>query len=101
MEKFKSIKVPEGKVIVPLDYDQLQELMCNCAMLAIENYRKEAMKSSEQKWLSSTETAKVFGRSLSTINRWKKSGYLTARTLGGKDYFSVKEVNELAIKVAS
>ena len=101
MNNLKNIRVPDGKIIVPLDYDQLQELMCNCAMLAIDYYRKEAMKVTEQKWLSSTEAAKVFGRSMSTINRWKKSGYLTARTLGGKDYFSTEEVNQLAIKMAS
>ena len=69
--------------------------------MGFSNYRKEAMKVTEQKWLSSTEVAKVFGRSTSTINRWKKSGYLTARTLGGKDYFSTEEVNQLAIKMAS
>ena len=100
MSNLQNIRIPEGKVIVPMDLSQLRSLMCECAMLAIETYRKEEKKVSEQKWMSSTEAAKMFGCSLSTINRWKKSGYLTARTLGGKDYFSLEELTNLAISAA-
>lgn len=101
MSNFQNIRVAEGKVIVPMDYNQLKELMCECAALAIENYRKEAQGVKEQKWVSATEAAKIFGCSSSTINRWKHSGYLTARTLGGKDFFSMEEITNLQIKTAS
>lgn len=100
MTNFKQVKIEEGKVIVPIDLNQLRALMCECAMLAIENYRKEEKKVSEQKWVSSTEAAKMFGCSLSTINRWKHSGYITARNLGGKDFFSKEELTKLAISAA-
>ena len=50
---------------------------------------KEAAK---KEWISSRETAEIFHKSISTINRWKHSGYLTARTIGGMDYYSKKEI---------
>lgn len=100
MQKYQNVKVAEGKVIVPMDLDQLKALMCECAMLAIENYRKEEKKVTERKWVSSTEAAKMFGCSLSTINRWKHSGYITAKTLGGRDFFSVDDLTKLAISAA-
>ena len=53
----------------------------------------EVEKEAEKKeWISSRETAKIFHKSISTINRWKHSGYLTARTVGGMDYYSKKEI---------
>ena len=54
----------------------------------------EANKVKEkQEWYNSREVAKIFKKSVSTINRWKHSGYLTARTVGGMDYYSKKEIN--------
>ena len=53
----------------------------------------EAVKVKEkQEWYNSKETAKIFNKSTSTINRWKHNGYLTARTIGGMDYYSKKEI---------
>ena len=47
----------------------------------------------QQEWYNSRETAKIFNKSISTINRWKHSGLLTAKTIGGMDYYSKKEIN--------
>jgi hypothetical protein len=53
----------------------------------------EVEKEAEKKeWISSRDTAKMLNKSISTINRWKHSGYLTARTIGGMDYYSRKEI---------
>ena len=55
----------------------------------------EAQKEMEkQEWYNSRDTAKMFNKSISTINRWKHSGYLTARTIGGMDYYSKKEIEQ-------
>ena len=55
----------------------------------------EVEKEAEKKeWISSRDTAKMFNKSISTINRWKHSGYLTARTIGGMDYYSKKEIEQ-------
>ena len=60
----------------------------------------EAEKVKEnQEWYNSRETAKILKKSISTINRWKHSGYLTAKTIGGMDYYSKKEI-ELKMGVA-
>ena len=54
----------------------------------------EANKVKEkQEWYNSREVAKIFKKSISTINRWKHSGLLTAKTIGGMDYYSKKEIN--------
>ena len=53
----------------------------------------EANKVKEkQEWYSSRETAQIFNKSISTINRWKHSGYLPARTNGGRDYYAKMEI---------
>ena len=55
----------------------------------------EAQKEMEkQEWYSTKDTAKMFNKSISTINRWKHSGFLTARTIGGMDYYSKKEIEQ-------
>ena len=55
----------------------------------------EAQKEMEkQEWYNSRDTAKMFNKSISPINRWKHSGYLTARTIGGMDYNSKKEIEQ-------
>ena len=55
----------------------------------------EAQKEMEkQEWYNSRDTAKMFNKSISTINRWKHSGFLTARTIGGMDYYSKKEIEQ-------
>ena len=46
----------------------------------------------KQEWYSTRETAKIFNKSVSTINRWKNSGYLLAKTIGGRDYYAKKEI---------
>ena len=58
----------------------------------------EANKVKEkQEWYNSRETANIFRKSISTINRWKHSGFLTAKTIGGMDYYNKKEI-ELKMK---
>ena len=53
----------------------------------------EANKEREkQEWYNSKDVAEIFKKSISTINRWKHSGYLTAKTIGGMDYYSKKEI---------
>lgn len=53
----------------------------------------EAEKAKEkQEWYSTKETAKIFNKSISTINRWKNDGYLPAKTIGGRDYYAKKDI---------
>ena len=84
-----------------LDESNLSITMKMADLKALFNYWEderakklaEAEKVREkQEWYDSRETAKIFIKSVSTINRWKQSGYLTAKTIGGRDYYSKKEI---------
>ena len=56
----------------------------------------EAEKAKErQEWYSTSDTAKMFNKSVSTINRWKHTGYLTAKSIGGRDYYAKKDIQLL------
>ena len=56
----------------------------------------EAEKAKEkQEWYSTSDTAKMFNKSISTINRWKHTGYLTAKSIGGRDYYAKKDIQLL------
>lgn len=98
MMNLQNLKTSEGKVIIPLGFEELQMLMCDCVRTTIESYNKEQKQKSEQKYVSAVEAAKMFGCNPSTINRWKHSGYLTPHPIGGKDYYSVQEIDDLKLK---
>lgn len=98
MSLLNHLNTSEGKIIVPMGFEDLQKLMCDCVRTTIESYNKEQKQKSEQKYVSAVEAAKMFGCNPSTINRWKHSGYLTAHPIGGKDYYSVQEIDDLKLK---
>lgn len=81
-------------VSVSLTYDDLQRLMKECVATTMREMQEVQKKIEQQKWFSTSETAKMFGVNVSTINRWKHSGYLNPRTVGGRDFFSVEEINQ-------
>jgi len=91
----KSFILDEKNVSVTMNYDDLQRLMKECVTTTIKEYDTEKKKVENQKWFSTTDTAQMFGVHISTINRWKHSGYLTAKTIGGRDFFSIQEINHL------
>ena len=66
---------------------------CSCFAGCCEDSNVYIERENEKKeWYDSRQTAKIFNKSISTINRWKHSGYLTARTIGGMDYYSKREI---------
>ena len=88
----KSINIEEKNLSITVKMEDLKVLFFSWQ----DEWAKklaEAQKVNEKKeWYTSRETANIFKKSISTINRWKKSGYLTARTIGGQDYYSRKEI---------
>lgn len=82
-------------VSVSMTYDDLQRMMKECITTTMKEMQNEQKKMENQKWFDTTHTAQKFGVHVSTINRWKHSGYLTARTIGGRDFFSIDEINHL------
>ena len=88
----KILNLDESNLSITMKMADLKALFFYCEdewakKLAEANKVKEM-----QEWYNSRETAKIFKKSISTINRWKRSGYLTARTVGGMDYYSKKEI---------
>ena len=88
----KSINIEEKNLSITVKMEDLKVLFFSWQ----DEWAKklaEAQKVNEKKeWYTSRETANIFKKSISTINRWKKSGYLTARTIGDQDYYYRKEI---------
>ena len=91
----QTINFNDKNVSVTMTYEDLQRMMKECVTTTMREVRNEQKKMEDQKWFDSTQTAKMFGVHVSTICRWKQSGYLTPRTIGGRDFFSREEITHL------
>lgn len=89
----KNLNFNDRNVSVTLPYEDLLRIMNECVTTTMKEYDQERKKMEDQKWFDTSHTAQMFGVHVSTINRWKHSGYLTPRTIGGRDFFSVEEIN--------
>lgn len=90
-----SINFNDRNVTVSMTYQELQALMRECVDYTMKTYSKEFDRLQEKKMLSAKEAAQYVGRNVSTIHRWKVSGYLHARSVGGRDYFYMDEIKDL------
>ena len=88
----KTITFDEKNVSVTMNYQDLQRMLKETVVTTMREVNNEKKKMEDQKWFDSTQTAKMFGVHVSTICRWKHSGYLTSRTIGGRDFFSREEI---------
>lgn len=84
----------DKNVSVTIPYQDLQRMMEECVTTTMKKVEVERKKMENQKWFDTTHTAQMFGVNVCTINRWKHSGYLTARTVGGRDFFHIDEINQ-------
>ena len=91
----KSITFDEKNVSVTMNYQDLQRMLKETVVTTMKEVNNEKKKMENQKWFDSSHTAQMFGVHVSTINRWKHSGYLTPRTIGGRDFFSIEQINHL------
>ena len=91
----KTINFNDRNVSVSMTYEDLQRMMKECVTTTMREVRNEQKKMENQKWFDTSQTAKMFGVHVSTICRWKHSGYLTPRTIGGRDFFSIEEIQHL------
>ena len=91
----KTITFDEKNVSVTMNYQDLQRMLKETVVTTMREVNNEKRKMEQQKWFSTSSTAQMFGVHVSTISRWKHSGYLTPRTVGGRDFFSIEEINHL------
>lgn len=96
-----SINFNDRNVTVSLTYQELQALMRECVDYTMKNYSNEFDKLEGRKMVNAKEAAKLLGKNVSTIHRWKGSGYLHAKSVGGRDYFYMDEIKELTTLRAS
>lgn len=91
----EKINFSDRNVTVSMTYQELQALMRECVDYTMKTYSKDFDRLQEKKMLSAKEAAQYVGRNVSTIHRWKMSGYLHARSVGGRDYFYMDEIKDL------
>ena len=87
-----SFNINENNLSITMKVADLKALFYEWEEERAKKLAEAKKEMEEQEWYNSRETAKIFNKSISTINRWKHSGYLTARTVGGMDYYSKKEI---------
>lgn len=98
MKSIRNIKLNEDRVIIPMEYEELQKLMQDCVKTTIASYKKEIKEKEQQKYYTAKEVGEIFGKHISTINRWKHAGYLQGHHIGGKDYYDIEEVNNILMR---
>lgn len=90
-----NLNLSDRNVTVSLTYQELQDLMKACVDYTMKNYSKQFDKMEERKMVNAKEAAKYLGKNVSTIHRWKNSGYLHSKSVGGRDYFYMDEIKDL------
>ena len=97
----EKINFSDRNVSVSMTFQELQALMRECVDYTMKNYSNEFDKLEGRKMVNAKEAAKLLGKNVSTIHRWKGSGYLHAKSVGGRDYFYMDEIKELTTLRAS
>ena len=87
-----SFNINENNLSITMKVADLKALFYEWEEERAKKLAEAEKANGKQEWYNSRETAQIFNKSISTINRWKHSGYLTARTIGGTDYYSKKEI---------
>ena len=88
----KAFNFDENNLSITMKMADLKALFYEWEDERAKKLAEAAKEMEKQEWYNSRDTAKMFNKSISTINRWKHAGYLTARTIGGMDYYSKKEI---------
>ena len=90
---FSKVNIDECNLSITVKMEDLKALFFKWEDEWAKKVAEAHKLKEQQEWYNSRETAKIFNKSISTINRWKHSGLLTAKTIGGMDYYSKKEIN--------
>ena len=85
----------ESNVSITMTYGELVALMNDCVKTTMKLVREEEKAKENKIWYSTAQAAKKCSVGTSTINRWKHSGYLPAKTIGGRDYYSEEDIKKI------
>ena len=89
------VKIDESSLSVTMKYDDLVALMNDCVKTTMKLVGEEEKAKENKIWYSTAQAAKKCSVGTSTINRWKHSGYLPAKTIGGRDYYSEEDIKKI------
>ena len=91
----RTVKIEDSNVNVTMTYGELVALMNDCVKTTMKLVEEEEKAKENKIWYSTAEAAKKCSVGTSTINRWKHSGYLPAKTIGGRDYYSEEDIKKI------
>ena len=91
----KTVKIEDSNVNITMPYGELVALMNDCVKTTMKLVREDEKAKENKIWYSTAEAAKKCSVGTSTINRWKHSGYLPAKTIGGRDYYSEEDIKKI------
>ena len=89
------INLDHSNVSITVKYDDLVAAVNDCFNAAMKMFRDEEKAKENKIWYSTAQAAKKCSVGTSTINRWKLSGYLPAKTIGGRDYYSEEDIKKI------
>ena len=89
------INLDHSNVSITVKYDDLVAAVNDCFNAAMKMFREEEKAKENKIWYSTSQAAKKCSVGTSTINRWKKSGFLPAKTIGGRDYYSEDDIKKI------
>lgn len=75
-----------------MTYKDLEMIMNECVESTFKKCLTERDKLPKKKWVTSKTVSQMMGCHVSTVNRWKKSGYLKYKTMGGRDYYLMDDI---------
>ena len=91
----RTVKIEDSNVNITMTYGELVALMNDCVKTTMKLVREDEKAKENKIWYSTAEAAKKCSVGTSTINRWKHSGYLPAKTIGGRDYYSEEDIKKI------
>lgn len=91
----RTVKIEDSNVNITMPYGELVALMNDCVKTTMKLVGEEEKAKENKIWYSTAEAAKKCSVGTSTINRWKHSGYLPAKTIGGRDYYSEEDIKKI------
>ena len=89
------LNLDESNVNLTMTYGELFAAFNDCLDVAMKRFREEEKAKENKIWYSTAQAAKKCSVGTSTINRWKHSGYLPAKTIGGRDYYSEDDIKKI------
>ena len=91
----RRINLEDCNVNVTMPFGEFIAIMNDCVRTTMKLVREEEKAKENKIWYSTAQAAKKCSVGTSTINRWKHSGYLPAKTIGGRDYYSEEDIKKI------